>query len=364
MPRFLAVVLALTLTATACGDDADSDSPAADVVADEHATPSTTEPPSTTAPTTTQAPVESEAFPLSDALCDDPANMTTLLESPSADAALSAGEFNADEIERMAAAPTDGPIYLFTATSYRESAEYPDSRDSDLTGRDAAELHDPAELLTAIGARTVYEADVDNQIDGDDIVWESITIVEYPCPVALLTMITHPDYQASAIHETAGADRRVSIVADLLPVPPPTDPDQSEAAFPPTAEDPSFDLIHLMDFHDIAQYEPGANEPERTGREAWDTYQAGGTGASAQLGHYPTAVLEVQGVLSGDDRTFDQILMVHMSSRAGFEALLDDSTRQDGRYHRYAALQNNYSMITYPDLSQIPYAGSGAEPQE
>ena len=79
MPRFLAVVLALTLTATACGDDADSDSPAADVVADEHATPSTTEPPSTTAPTTTQAPEESEAFPLSDALCDDPANMTTLL---------------------------------------------------------------------------------------------------------------------------------------------------------------------------------------------------------------------------------------------------------------------------------------------
>ena len=69
-------------------------------------------------------------------VCDDPADMTTLLESPSADAALSAGEFNADEIERMAAAPTDGPIYLFTAITYRESADYPDDRDSDLTGRE------------------------------------------------------------------------------------------------------------------------------------------------------------------------------------------------------------------------------------
>lgn len=30
-----------------------------------------------------------------------------------------------------------------------------------------------------------------------------------------------------------------------------------------------------MDFHDIAQYEEGANEPEPTGAEAWAEYQAG-----------------------------------------------------------------------------------------
>jgi hypothetical protein len=86
-------------------------------------------------------------------------------------------------------------------------------------------------------------------------------------------------------------------------------------------------------------------------------YQKSGRGASMDLGHYSTAALEVQGVFSGDDRSWDQIQMVHMSSMAGFKALLDDETRQEGRYHRLAALQQNYSMITFPTVSQIPYAG-------
>ena len=223
------------------------------------------------------------------------------------------------------------------------------------------QLYDPADLLASAGARVVYRTEVDDQIDGDDIVWETIDIVEYPCPIALFAVLVHPDHGAQAVHMTAGVENSATMVADLVPLPPPADPDQTGAAFPPTEDDPAFDLIHVMDFHDIAQYDPDRNEPQRTGREAWSEYQAGGTGASAELGHYPTAVLEVQGVLSGDDRTFDQILMVHMSSKAGFQALLDDGTRQEGRYHRHAALQNNYSMITFPTVSQIPYASPQAE---
>jgi hypothetical protein len=45
-----------------------------------------------------------------------------------------------------------------------------------------------------------------------------------------------------------------------------------------------------------------------------------------------------------------------MPSLAGFEALLADETRQAGRYHRYAALAHNYSLITYPQLNEIPGA--------
>lgn len=281
--------------------------------------------------------------------------VSLLLDAPTGSELLSSRQLNQDQVARMIDTPTEGPLYLFTLRRYRDVADYPDGRETDLTGREASALYDPYELLTAVGAETVYATDVENQIDGDDIVWETIEIVEYPCPLALFAVLAHPDHQDLAIHETAGVQNTAVIVADLLPLPPPADPDQPEAAFPPTADDAAFDLIHVMDFHDIAQYEPDANEPERTGREAWQMYQAGGTGASAQLGHYPTAILEVQGVLSGDGRTFDQILMVHMSSMAGFQALLDDSTRQDGRYHRHAALQNNYSMITYPTLSEIPY---------
>jgi hypothetical protein len=58
------------------------------------------------------------------------------------------------------------------------------------------------------------------------------------------------------------------------------------------------------------------------------------------------------------------VQIVHMPSLAGFQALLDDETRQAGRYHRHAALAHNYSLITYPNVVDIPGAPTqgGAEP--
>ena len=46
---------------------------------------------------------------------------------------------------------------------------------------------------------------------------------------------------------------------------------------------------------------------------------------------------------------------------AGFQALLDDETRQAARYHRLAALANNYSMITYPLINNIPDGSEDTE---
>ena len=293
---------------------------------------------------------------LSADLCADAGNMKTLLDSPAGAGLVSSGKFNQAQLQRMIDAPTDGPFYMVNLIRYREQAVYADGRETDLTGREANALYSPTEYLEAIGARVVFYTEVDDQIDGDDIAWDDFAVVEYPCPVAFLAMLTTPGFQERAIHKDAGVEKTIVAVTDLLPIPAPADPDQSEAAFPPTVEDPAFDLIHVMDFHDIAQYEPDANEPERTGREAWELYQAAGVGASTDLGHYSTAVFEVQGVFTGDERSWDQIQIVRMSSMAGFQALLDDETRQAGRHHRLAALQHNYSMITFPSFSSIPFA--------
>jgi pimeloyl-ACP methyl ester carboxylesterase len=289
-------------------------------------------------------------------LCEDPSNIEFVLEAlQDGEGGGMFGGANLAQLERMLAAPTEGPFYMVNLIRYREWAEYPDGRETDLTGREANALYSPVEFLTAIGARVVFMTEVDNQIDGDDILWDDFSVVEYPCPLAFFAMLSDHAFQDRAVHKEAGVDRTISIITDLLPIPAPVDPDQSEAAFPPTNEDPAFDLIHVMDFHDIAQYEPDANEPERTGKEAWQMYQASGQGASADLGHYSTAALMVQGVFIGDERTWDEIQIVHMSSMAGFQALLDDDTREAGSYHRHAALQHNYSMITFPTISQIPY---------
>ena len=311
------------------------------------------------------ADADAPSIELTPNLCDDPSNLALVIEALQGGGGGAFGDVNQAQLERMLAAPTEGPFYMVNLIRYREWAEYPDGRDTDLTGREANALYAPSEFLQAIGARAVFYAEVHDQIDGDDILWDDFAVVEYPCPLAFLAMLSNPGFQERAIHKEAGVETTIVIVADLLPIPAPADPEQSEAAFPPTAEDPAFDLIHVMDFQEIAQYEPDDNEPERTGREAWEMYQAAGVGASASLGHYPTAVFEVQGVFIGDDRTWDQIMMVHMSSMAGFRALLDDPIREAASYHRLAALAHNYSMITFPMLSQIPYAdGSGVGPLE
>ena len=290
-------------------------------------------------------------------LCDDPRKLEDVLEAlQSGGNSGMFGGANEEQFQRMMAAPTDGPFYMVNLIKYREWAVYADGRETDLTGREANALYAPVEYLQAIGARVLFNTAVHDQIDGDDVLWEDFSVVEYPCPLAFFAMLSRPDFQERAVHKEAGVEKTIAIVTDLVPIPAPADPDQSEAAFPPTEEDPAFDLIHVMDFHDIAQYEPDAGEPERTGREAWELYQASGVGASSDLGHYSTAVLEVQGVFTGDDRTWDQIQIVHMSSMAGFQALLDDPIREAGSYHRRAALAHNYSMITFPMLSQIPYA--------
>jgi hypothetical protein len=302
---------------------------------------------------------------LTPTLCNDPSNLQALQKALQG-AGSEGGAFggvNQAQLQRMLAAPTQGPFYMFNLIKYREKAKYPDGRDTDLTGRQANALYTPSEFIQAIGARIVFNTEVDNQIDGDDTKWDNIAIVEYPCPLAFFAMITNPEFQKRAIHKEAGVEKTIVLVTELVSVPAPTDPDQSEAKFPPTAQDPAFDLIHVMDFHDVAQYPPDKNEPQRTGKQAWQKYQEGGQGASGDLGHYLTASLVVQGVFTGDDRSRDEIQMVHMSSMKGFQALLDDETRQAGRYHRLAALKHNYSMITFPALSQIPYTnGSSASP--
>jgi haloalkane dehalogenase len=296
-------------------------------------------------------------------LCDDPTKMALLMKSLGNGNISTLGEVNLEQVQRMVTAPTEGPFYMVNLIRFREKAQYPDGRETDLTGREANALYSPIEFLEAIGARVVFSTDVDNQIDGDNNTWESVAIVEYPCPLAFFAMSAAPDFQARAIHKQAGVEKTIVLVTELMETPIPADPDQSESPYPPTTEDPAFDLIHVMNFHDQAQYEAGSDEPVRTGQEAWQLYQAAGSEASSRLGIYLTARFVVQGVFIGDDRPWDEIVLVHMPSREGFQALLNDSTRQAGRYHRYAALADNYSMITYPTISEIPGSPSSENSQ-
>ena len=291
-------------------------------------------------------------------LCNDPTNITRLLNS-TGDGLVAGQGFNTAQVQRMIAAPTEGPFYMFNLIRFRDNAVYADGRETDLTGREANDLYAPIEFLTAIGARVVFSTDVDQQIDGDDTVWESVAVVEYPCPVAFFAMTADPAFQGRAIHKDAGVEHTIVMVTNLAPSPLPEGFIPPPSPYPATPDDPAFELIHVMNFHEQAQYEDGVDEPARSGEEAWQIYSAGGSEASQRIGVYPTARFVVQGVLLGDERPWNEVQIVHQPSRAGFQALLDDPTRQAGRYHRLAALADNYSLITYPTIVDIPGAPSG-----
>jgi hypothetical protein len=306
--------------------------------------------------------LSSGPLPLRDNLCDTPENMDVLLSSESFGALLASGTFNSQQLEGMIAEPARGPFYMFNLIRFREMAQYRDGRETDLTGREANALYAPAEFLNAIGARPVFSTEVDNQIDGDDEEWETVGVVEYPCPIAFFAMVSNPDFQARAIHKDAGVEKTIVIVTDLEPSPLPADFTPPPSPYPATESDPAFELIHVMDFHALAQYEDGTDEPERSGAEAWDLYESNGREAGVSIGSYPTARLLVQGVFQGDDRSWDEIHINHMPSLEAFDALLADDTRQSGRYHRYAALAHNYSLITYPEINDFPGGPNTIEP--
>ncbi|MEM6863166.1 MAG: hypothetical protein AAGD10_20045 [Myxococcota bacterium] len=297
---------------------------------------------------------------LSPEICVDPARAQATVQALSGSASGGAGagslEMNIDQLQVLLSTPAEGPFYMVNLIKFREQAVYADGRQADLTGREANALYSPTEFLAAIGARVVFSTGVDQQLDGDEVLWEEVAIVEYPCPAAFLAMTMDPGFQERSIHKDAGVETTLVMFTELLPAPAPVDPDQSEAAYPPTEDDPAFDIIHVMDFHDIAHYEPDAEESERTGAEAWALYQGSGQDASLALGHYPRGNFQVRGTLIGTPTGWDEVQIMRMSSLAGFEALLDDETRKAGAYHRLAALQQNYSMITYPVLADIPYA--------
>jgi len=180
---------------------------------------------------TSVAPIE-----LTPALCDDTSQLEAVM------AALEAGGeggmfggANLEQFERMMAAPLE-PFYMFNLIHYREWAEYADGRETDLTGREANALYSPTEYLSAIGAGPVFVTEIHDQIDGDDILWDEIAVVEYPCALAFFAMISDPGFQERAVHKEAGVETTIAMVTDLLPILPPTDPDQSEAAWPCPAE--------------------------------------------------------------------------------------------------------------------------------
>lgn len=121
---------------------------------------------------------------------------------------------NREQIEGFMAPGQDGPIYMLNLLTFKEKAEYPDGRDTDLTGAEAYAVYsaEVAGHLATVGGRPMFAAKVERLMLGEVAeLWDTAAIAMYPSRKAMMEMLSSPDYQASAVHRTAGLAGQLNI---------------------------------------------------------------------------------------------------------------------------------------------------------
>lgn len=249
--------------------------------------------------------------------------------------------------ERLASTPPedDGPIWMVNLMHYRDQADYPDGRESTITGIQADDLYAPFGPLAAVGAEMVFVAMVETQLLGASPPWDRIAVVRYPARRALADMADTPEYQELHIHKDAGMAETI-IMAGTPAAPPalPIDaPTWDEVPHPPTDTDGPVVVLHVLKYVDDAG-----------GRDDMEAYQNAAGQVALPHGVRIAAWLDIEGVFIGDGRSWDQARFNAFPSRAAFEAVMFDPARLEAQgSHREAAIADTYTMILRPVIDRL-----------
>ena len=119
-----------------------------------------------------------------------------------------------DQMKEFLAPGHDKPIYMVNLLKFKEKAEYPDGRETSLTGQEAYALYgaEVGKLLVKHGGGPMFSAAVERLMLGEiEELWDTVAIAMYPSRKAMLDMIGSPEYQEIAIHRTAGLAGQLNI---------------------------------------------------------------------------------------------------------------------------------------------------------
>ncbi|MFQ5380618.1 MAG: DUF1330 domain-containing protein [Dehalococcoidia bacterium] len=108
----------------------------------------------------------------------------------------------------------EGPIYMLNLLKFKERAEYPDGRDTDLTGEQAYDLYGlgVARLLEEVGGGVMFGASVERLMLGRvEELWDRVAIARYPSRAAMLEMMRSPAMQEIGVHRAAGLAGQLNI---------------------------------------------------------------------------------------------------------------------------------------------------------
>jgi uncharacterized protein (DUF1330 family) len=108
----------------------------------------------------------------------------------------------------------DQPIYMVNLLKFKDKAEYPDKRETDLTGEEAYAIYgqEVRKHLEKVGGQPIFSGKVSRLMLGEvEDLWDVVAIAMYPNRKAMLDMLSDPEYIKSAQHRVAGLEGQLNI---------------------------------------------------------------------------------------------------------------------------------------------------------
>ena len=125
---------------------------------------------------------------------------------------------NEDQIKEFSEQGEDKPIYMVNLLKFKEKANYPDKRETDLTGEEAYAIYaeEVAGHLEKVGGKPLFGGKIERLMLGEvEDLWDKVAIAMYPSRKAMFQMINDPDYIVSAQHRVAGLEGQLNIETSL-----------------------------------------------------------------------------------------------------------------------------------------------------
>jgi hypothetical protein len=182
------------------------------------------------------------------------------------------GTVNTDTAARWLHLPPeeDRVVWMLNLMKYKPVADYGDATTSTISGREADDIYAPTAVLADLGAAVPLFGDVTHQVTAD-VAWERIGIVRYPSRASFFAMQRRDDFQNQYVHKEAGME--TTIIMGCVPVSV-ADPDRAGSG-----------PIVMR----VRRLEDGSTPPPDP------------------EGVVPVAHFTVDGVILGDDRTWDDV---------------------------------------------------------
>ena len=121
---------------------------------------------------------------------------------------------NEKQMEEFLEEGHDEPIFMVNLLKFKDRAEYPDKRESNLSGKEAYAISSKEVVghLEKVGGKPIFGSEVTRLMLGEvEDLWDQVASAMYPHRKSMLKMISDPEYIKSAQHRVAGLAGQLNI---------------------------------------------------------------------------------------------------------------------------------------------------------